>query len=235
MTKTIYTSSVDKIYQMLTDYDKVIKDFHVLNEDMVIMDYVNANEFEETNTKTNPVIAAFCTSYARLKLWNVMDRLGSRVLYHDTDSIIYTHGPGQYEPPTGTFLGDLTDELSCKEVGCDGCLEGHWIADFVSCGPKNYAYKLNTGQVVCKVRGFSLNFAASQIINLDSMKHALTCWKSGEERDMMTTVKTMILRNKKSAHVFSRQMSKNYGVVYNKRVVDDNYVTTPYGYRESRY
>ena len=50
------------------------------------------------------------------------------------------------------------------------CKRGHWTVDFVSCSAKNYAYKLNTGEVVCKVRGFSLNYSALQIVNLDSMK-----------------------------------------------------------------
>ena len=176
------------------------------------------------------VIAAFCTSYARLKLWYVLDRLGDRVLYHDTDSVIYTHAPGQYDLPTGKFLGDLTDELTCKGVGCNGCSNGHWIVDFISCGAKNYAYKLNTGQVVCKVRGFSLNFAASKIINLETMKEALNCWKWGQNREDMTTVKTMILRDRKTAVVYSKVMPKNYGVVYNKRVVNDHFETLPYGH-----
>ena len=230
MKKTLYTTSADQIYAFLTDYNKTIKDFHVLNENMVIIDYVKAKEFEETSPKTNVIIAAFCTSYARLKLWYVLDRLGQRVLYHDTDSVIFTHSPGQYEPPIGTFLGDLTDELTCKGVGCEGCLQGHWIVDFISCGAKNYAYKLNTGQVVCKVRGFSLNYAASKIINLEAMKKALECWKWGEHMYPMTTVKTMILRDRKTAVVYSKEMPKNYGVVYNKRVVDDSFNTLPYGY-----
>ena len=47
-----------------------------------------------------------------------MERLGNRVLYHDTDSIIYSVKEGEYNPPLGSYLGQLTDELSCKELGC---------------------------------------------------------------------------------------------------------------------
>ena len=49
--------------------------------------------------------------------------------------------------------GDLTDELTCKAIGCScsGLTFGHWIVEFISCRAKNYAYHLNTGQVVCIV------------------------------------------------------------------------------------
>ena len=46
-----------------------------------------------------------------------MQKLGKRVLYHDTDSIIFSVKDGEYVPPLGTYLGQLTDELTCKELG----------------------------------------------------------------------------------------------------------------------
>ena len=93
------------------------------------------------------------------------------VLYHDTDSIIFSVKEGEYVPPLGEYLGQLTNELTCKEFGCKhkNCT-GHWIEEFVSCGPKNYTFRLNTGQIVCKVRGFSLNHRSSLIVNFESMK-----------------------------------------------------------------
>ena len=74
------------------------------------------------------------------------------------------------------------DELTCKAIGCSclGLTFGHWIVEFISCRAKNYAYHLNTGQVVCKVRGFSLKFSASQIVNLKNMEKALYAWKNKE-------------------------------------------------------
>ena len=46
-----------------------------------------------------------------------MQKLGKRVLYHDTDSIIFSVKDGEYVPPLGTYLGQLTDELTCKGTG----------------------------------------------------------------------------------------------------------------------
>ena len=178
------------------------------------------------------VIAAFCTSWARLKLWSVMQKLGDRVLYHDTDSIIFSVKEGEYSPPLGSYLGQLTDELTCKELGCsrEVCV-GHWIEEFVSCGPKNYSFKVNTGEVVCKVRGFSLNYSSSLILNFDSMKEALLAWKMNKPKELVT-VKTEICRSKNDREVFNRKIAKHYGVVYDKRVVRPDFTTVPFGYRK---
>ena len=125
-------------------------DFHIMNDDVIQVEYKNTEDFECQSFNSNVTIAAFCTSWARLKLWSVMQKLGKRVLYHDTDSIIFSVKDGEYVPPLGTYLGQLTDELTCKELGCkkQGC-SGHWIEEFVSCGPKNYSFRVNAGEIVC--------------------------------------------------------------------------------------
>ena len=214
----------------MTDKSKEISDFHIMNENVMEIEFKNSVDFEPLSQKTNPVIAAFCTSWARIKLWYAMNDLGSRVLYHDTDSIIFSSDVHDLMPSLGNYLGDLTDELSCGNIGCkkQNC-SGHWIVEFISCGPKNYAYKLNTNEVVCKVRGFSLNFSASQIINFDSMKEVLDNWLNSDE-SKLKTIKTEIRRKKHECIIYSRQVEKHYGVVYDKRQVNNGYNTIPYGY-----
>ena len=117
MKRTCYVTEYEKLYNLLTDRTKMIKVFHILDEGMVAIEYVKSKGFLEINTNTNVIIASFCTTYARLKLWNVMLKLGDCVTYHDTDSVIYSYYPGQWRPPTGCYL-DLTDELTCKAIGC---------------------------------------------------------------------------------------------------------------------
>ena len=120
---------------------------------MILLEFKNSEDFDPTNNNGNVLIAAFCTCWARLELWSIMNKLENRVLYHDTDSIIYSvKDKDTYIPPLGDYLGKLTNELSCKEVNCKGCEVGHWITEFVSCGPKNYSFKLNSGEICCKVR-----------------------------------------------------------------------------------
>ena len=193
MKKVQFINQYEKLYGILMNETKVIKNFHILNNDMIMMEYKQSEEFEEPSNKTNVIISTFCSKYTHIKLWKMMNKLGNRVMFHNTDSIIYTCKAQEWIPPTGEYLGDLTDKLSCTKIGCKGCKHGHWIVDFVSCGAKNYAYKLNTGEVVCKVCGFSLNYSMSQIVNLDSMKDALISWKNKIEKPEMVTIKTMIL------------------------------------------
>ena len=118
---------------------------------MVVMEYIHSEEFQEADYKTNVIIASMCSAYSHLKLWRIMNRLGNRVMYHDTDFVICMSYPGQWKPTTGKYLGDLANELACHQIGCSGCSTGHWIVEFVSCGAKNYACRLNMGEVVCKV------------------------------------------------------------------------------------
>ena len=232
MKKTKIIKDVGTLYNLMTDKSKEISDFHIMNENIMEIEFKNAADFESLSSKTNPVIAAFCTSWARIKLWFAMNDLGSRVLYHDTDSIIFSTNINEYMPSLGNYLGDLTNELSCGNLGCkERNCSGHWIIEFISCGPKNYAYKLNTNQVVCKVRGFSLNFTASQVINFDSMKEILDSWLQNDV-SKLKTIKTEIRRNKHNCTVYSKQVEKHYGVVYDKRVVYNDYKTVPYGYNK---
>ena len=231
MKKTLFVKDIRQLMQVLTDPGKLMQDFHIMNDDVIQIEYKNTADFECQSFNTNVTIAAFCTSWARLKLWSVMQKLGKRVLYHDTDSIIFSVKEGEYVPPLGTYLGQLTDELTCKELGCkkQEC-SGHWIEEFVSCGPKNYSYRVNTGEIVCKVRGFSLNYKSSLILNFESMKEALVAWKRNEKKELVT-VKTELVRDKYKPKVFNRIISKHYGVVYDKRQVLPDFTSIPFGFR----
>ena len=124
MSKMAYITHYEKLYDFLADQTKVIKDFHILDTGMVVMEY---EEFQEPNCKTNVIITSMCSAYAHLKLWRIMNWLGSRVMHHNTDSVIYSSYLGQWKPPTGKFLGDLAKELACHQIGCSGCSMGHWI------------------------------------------------------------------------------------------------------------
>lgn len=110
--------------------------------------------------QTYVFIAAFTTCWARLKLYSLLETIGERVLYFDRDSVIFMSRPGDKDPKTGSFLGELTNELKKPD---------DFITEFVSGGPKNYAYKTFLGEQVCKVKGFSFNDVNSQIINFSTM------------------------------------------------------------------
>ena len=108
------------------------------------------------SNSTNVCIAAFVTTYARLKLYSELEKLQDRVLYFDTDSIIFvehTNNTTEYKPKLGNYLGELTNEIK-KDKGTH-------IVEFVSSGPKLYAYRTNTGYTKCVVKGFTLNYTSS--------------------------------------------------------------------------
>ena len=75
----------------------------------------------------------------------------------------------------------MTSELKPDEI----------ISGFVSGGPKNYAYKtLNSvtraEKTVCKVKGITLNYSASQLVNFEKIKATIL----GCDKKETTTVHT---------------------------------------------
>ena len=132
MKKSKFIDNIGHFFKRVTDHSKNLLDFHIMNEKVILLEFKNSEDFDPTNNNGNVLIAAFCTCWARLELWSIMNKLENKVLYHDTDSIIYSvNDKDTYIPPLGDYLGQLTNELSCKEVNCKGCQVGHWITEFV--------------------------------------------------------------------------------------------------------
>ena len=127
---------------------------------------------------------------------------------------------------------------------------GDYIVDFVSGGPKNYAYTTAQGAQACKIRGFSLNFNNAQLLNFDSMKDVVSTVQpqypstfKGRKRKReanesdVPPAKVIVTRNpgkinrvKYKNILYNREEKKAYRVVYDKRVVLKNLNTVPYGY-----
>lgn len=77
-----------------------------LNEARVEVHHRMQEHCETDSPYLNIFVACFTTCWAHLKLFEVMDQLGERCLYSDTDSVIFVQRPGdQYQPPLDDFLG----------------------------------------------------------------------------------------------------------------------------------
>jgi hypothetical protein len=126
----------------------------------------------------------------------VLEKLDRRVLYYDTDSVIYVSRPVSYDPPLGDYLGELTDEQDA----------GEHIVEFVSGGPKSYAYKTNKNKETCKVRGFTLNYKKSQLINFESVKDIVTDPQSNT--NIVVTNPSKICRDKRKRKLYNREEKK---------------------------
>ena len=219
--KTEMVTEPKEFFHFLDSTKYEVGDARLVNDETVEVHYKEKDEFAEQNNKVNIVIAAFTTAYARLKLYDLLDLLQERVLYYDTDSVIYVHEPGKPDPPLGDYLGDLTDELDT----------GDYITTFISGGPKNYAYITNNGKSETKIRGITLDYAATKKLNLDVMRHLVHSHVNCHTEEKVTVdIPFKITRDKKEKNIVMKRMKKDYRIVYNKRVITENYGTLPYGY-----
>ena len=95
-------------FDYLTSDEITVLDADLVSDEIMEIRYEYGDKFVQPDPKTNVIIAAFTTAYARLQLYDELDILQERVLYYDTDSVIYLSQP---EPRLGNYIGDLTDEL----------------------------------------------------------------------------------------------------------------------------
>lgn len=127
------TSLVEKeaeLYEFLADPSKEITNITFLSGVTEEKDlaYVQWRMIEEASVDSgfiNPIICAHVTAHARLLLYSYMEKLESRVLYCDTDSLIYVERPSDVPIETGPFLGQMGNEL--ETYG-----EGAFISEFMS-------------------------------------------------------------------------------------------------------
>ena len=197
-----------------------------INEDRVEVHYKPMDEHILPGPNINIFVAAFTTCWARLRLYEALEILDDRVLYYDTDSVIFTQLPGQPTLALGDYLGDFTDELD----------PGDSIVEFCSGGPRNYGYKTLTDKVCCKVRGFTLNSEGQEHLNyqvlrqntLDEVQRPLR-----EPRTTRVPQSFMIHRDVCTYILSTRPAHKEYKLVYSKRALDPKtFQTYLFGYTE---
>ena len=214
-------------YKRLNGADINMHDLCILNDDLVEVVFKRKHEYEKENKVTNIFIGIFTTAWARLELYKLMELLGENVLYVDTDSCIYLSKRGDPKPPLGDYLGDLTNEIT-SDHGPDT-----HITQFVCGGPKNYAYMVNDGGKHCKIRGFTLNFKNSQVLNFDSLKEII-CKYVDRPVSVDIVNECKITREKWTRRLVNKREVKSYQVVYDKRIVlGKGEDTIPFGFHWS--
>ena len=214
-TKNHYFTDPVKFKRMMNDPTIEIINIHMVNEECLMVESKSRTTFEPDNLKSNDVIASFTTCWARLELYNLIDFLGRRVLYMDTDSVLYTAKEGDPMPPLGDFLGQLTDELP----------QGQWITEFISSGPKSYAYRLTDGSECVKFKGLTINSSNIHIVNFQSMQDLIN-----QKLTIKLPPYNLFTRDKVNGGIFNRTTYKTAHLVFDKRILLDNYVSVPFGY-----
>ena len=223
--RTLFAKTTEPFFEIVNNARFNCKNFHVINEDTVALVYETNSPYIEEDASTNIALAAFTTAHARIKLYSYIKQLGTRVLYFDTDSVIFLSDPEKptNDPPLGNFLGDLTDELK----------QGTHIVEFAATGPKSYAYIASDGTQVCKVRGFTLNYLNSLAINFDVIKDMVlnqTIQNNPNCKKVYTINERKINRSKYGQKLYNSTEIKAYKAVYTKRVINDDLTTHPYGF-----
>ena len=228
MSKTRYIVDPEEFFGLFLDDTKTINHVNFLSDYVAQVQWEFKEHFAMPLSNINICIAAYTTAQARLKLYSFLERLGERVLYYDTDSIIYVS------------RGDASEYVS--PLGDYG--EGSYITEFASGGPKNYGYTVystNTKMEVstCKVRGITLNYRNTDIVNYSTLNDLV---RVNEHDDTEEEVGGAVINKKRTVHdphkivrnpggeVITRQSTKDYRVVYTKRVMVDDFDTVPYGY-----
>jgi hypothetical protein len=105
-----------------------------------------------------------------------MNLLGERVLYHDTDSIIYEYIPGEYNIPEGEYWGQW--EVDDKDQG---------IIEFIGLAPKSYGVRCmdkpdgTKGYEMIKFKGLTITKKHSKQINFDVLVQMIKDWQETGE------------------------------------------------------
>lgn len=210
-------SDPKEFFDLITSSTVEVTNANIVNQEVIEVHYRFEEGFLEPSDRTNVVLAAFTTAQARIKLYDLLNNLGRQVVYYDTDSVIFTVKKDQWEPPLGDFLGELKNELDAEDH----------ITTFVSAGPKNYGYRTASGKTTCKVRGLTLNNRTHEKVNIESMTE-LVSQRSQRHIDVVTP--HTIIRDGKTKNVYSKTEVKKYRLVYDKRVIQSDFDTVPYGY-----
>lgn len=152
--KKVFVKSASHLLHLMTNPSLEVINFFGLNDDSFLVSYKHRKDCLEQNPKVNVVLAAYTTALARIHVYGYLEKLQTRCLYYDTDSVIYTSKSNEDELPLGDHLGDLTDVLA--EYG-----ENSYISEAVFTAEKSYSFIVKTPNkpdtVVCKVKGITLN------------------------------------------------------------------------------
>jgi hypothetical protein len=113
---------------------------------------------------------------------------------------------------------------------------GEYIEEFVSGGPKNYAYRVvndkDVTKTVCKVRGITLNYSASKMVNFHVIRKMVL---NGGPRGVVTLHTEKKIKRKRNGggvSIVTEPEDKIYRISFLKRrrLSDNNSV--PFGNKQ---
>ena len=137
----------------------------------------------------------------------------------------YVWRPGGAEVKTGTQIGTMTDEIE-KDHGV-----GSYITVYAATGSKSYGYIGVKGdgtafKPVVKWKGVSQNFSTEKLLRFENLE------KIAKEGYEVTIPDYRQIQRTADLRVTTRIMNKKCRNTFSKRVLRENYMSVPYGYRD---
>ena len=205
--------SNDKRIEFISEYQ--------VDEASLLISYKFNNEMDAPQPLTSPAVAAFVTCWGRLKLYSLIEEIESsrrgRVLYCDTDSVIYVAREGEPTLITGKFLGELTDEFG----------EGQMCREAVFLGPKCYALQVidPCGGVtsIKKVKGITFDSSVEDIVDFEQLKSLI------RNKETVLVPQHIFYSSKENQVIYSKESHKKLTCTSDKRVFDNGY-SRPFGF-----
>ncbi|KAK0408379.1 hypothetical protein QR680_003918 [Steinernema hermaphroditum] len=160
LTQTEYVKDRADLWRLITTHGQRIVSMHMYGEFVCAVRFQLEDYAISTNPSSSASLAAITTSHARLVLLDFLEKVGANAIYSDTDSVIFYDPVNNPLLPTGSNLGDLTDELNGGE-----------IVEIVCAGPKVYAFKWidrdGKEHISMKIRGITLDSAALETFTIE--------------------------------------------------------------------
>ena len=92
--------------------------------------------------------------------------------------------------------------------------------------PKNYCYKTKSGYTDCTVKGYPINYLTNLSLNFESIKYTVT-----ENRQNLIKVPQLkFIKDKSEWLIRTEIQNKFYRFIYDKRVINDDFTTSPFGF-----
>ena len=167
-----YTSFIRNI----NDPKVEVESWQILTENCVELRSINAENTSIDPEFISEITGVFTTANARLRLYDFISWIDpSQLICCDTDSCICLYD--EENPLHKKFDNEATD---CPKSVKFGSGLGQWkyelgdeefITEIVIGGAKSYSYILNTGKVVVKQKGITLDEANSAVVNFHSLKN----------------------------------------------------------------
>lgn len=221
-TQTKFVSRPCDYFELLGDHAIEIVDVILITDETIQVSFIPRDEFVPAPPHAAVIQACYVTAYARLHLYQYLEKLQKRVFYMDTDSVMFSYRDGELLPSTSMRIGDMSDEIK-DEYG-----ENAYIKRFCSIGCKSYCMDIEDGsgqsKYVNKFKGITCGFATELVVNFNSIREIIY------DHDKSYQVPQKRFKINREYIIDTEQYDKKLRFTFNKRRVLDDYETEPFGY-----